>query len=643
MLVSRRAADESIADADYPSGEPGSRNTLVTAKSMKKAEERHPWWKVMCLTGLDYYSTLGYAPGIALAAAGALAPLATLILVAVTMLGAVPVYRRIAQESPNGQGSITVLSRFIPGWKGKFAVLILLGFAATDFMVTMTLSAADASAHLLRSTESPWTMPVTMFMLACLAAVFYKGFSEAIRIAVVLVTTYLALNAVVIGRGLMEISAHPEAIDRWREALTTQYPSPWGMALIVVVIFPKLALGMSGFETGVAVIPQIKAQHKKGQIKADRKLLLVAAAIMSVYLMASSIVTTLLIPAEAAKAGGPADGRALAYVSHMYLGETFSTVYDVVTVAILWFAGASAMAGILNLIPRWLPRYGMAPSWVARNRPMVVIVAFIAFFITFVFDASVEKQAGAYATGVLVLLTSGAVAVTLSSRWDVKHHDGPKWKLIGYGTIAAVFIYTMITNMIERPEGLHVAMWFIVGIVATSMLSRVHRSFELRSSTITYDKAAHNMIRAAASGRRMAIVAHREGEWTVEDYEYKEHRIRARNLIPENQPVIFLEVELRDSSEFSCPIALQGKSIGDASVLRCKAASVPNAISAIAVDIFDHNNVDVDLYFEWSPGSPIRDMLRFLFVGRGQNAPIVHEILRRHYPVGKSRPHVHVG
>ncbi|WP_047239602.1 amino acid permease [Corynebacterium epidermidicanis] len=598
----------------------------------------------MCLTGLDYYSTLGYAPGIALAAAGALAPLATLILVAVTMLGAVPVYRRIARESPNGQGSITVLNRFIPGWKGKFAVLILLGFAATDFMVTMTLSAADASAHVLRTTESPWTMPLTLFMLAGLAAVFYRGFNEAIRIAVVLVTTYLALNAVVIGRGLYEVAQHPQAITAWQQQLFTQYPNPWAMALIVVVIFPKLALGMSGFETGVAVIPQIETKSgKAGQIKADRTLLLVAASIMSIYLMSSSVVTTLLIPAEDAQPGGPADGRALAYISHMYLGQGFSTVYDLVTVAILWFAGASAMAGILNLIPRWLPRYGMAPSWVARNRPMVVMVAAIAFFITIVFRASVEKQAGAYATGVLVLLTSGAVAVTLSARWDAKHHGGAKWKFLLYGLIAAVFVYTMIANMIERPEGLHVAMWFIVGIVVSSLVSRAHRAFELRSSTIRYDKQANNMIRAGACGQRMAIVAHAAGDWSSEDYEYKEHRIRTRNLIPDSQPIIFLEVKLRDVSEFSAPIEVHGVSVGEVSVLRTQAASIPNAIAAIAADIFDHNPVAIDLYFEWSPGSPYRDMVRFLFVGRGQNAALVHEILRRKYPEGKSRPHVHVG
>lgn len=598
----------------------------------------------MCLTGLDYYSTLGYAPGIALAAAGALAPLATLILVAVTMLGAVPVYRRITRESPNGQGSITVLNRFIPGWKGKFAVLILLGFAATDFLVTMTLSAADASAHVLRTTESPWTMPLTLFMLACLAAVFFKGFSEAIKIAVILVVTYLSLNAVVIGRGIWEIVQRPEVISQWQQALTHDYPHPWAMALIVIIIFPKLALGMSGFETGVAVIPQIASTDgKKGQIKADRKLLLVAASIMSVYLLASSFVTTLLIPSEAAQPGGEADGRALAYVSHMYLGEVFSTGYDIVTVAILWFAGASAMAGILNLIPRWLPRYGMAPAWVSRNKPMVVIVAAIAFFITIVFQASVEKQAGAYATGVLVLLTSGAVAVTLSARWDMRYNDGPRWKFLAYATIAVVFIYTMITNMIERPEGLHVAMWFIIGIVVISMISRAHRAFEIRTTTIHYDRAANNMISAAGCGRRMAIVAHRAGDFTVEDYEYKEHKIRSRNLIPASQPVIFLEVGLRDVSEFATPLQVKGHSIGEVSVLRTEATAIPNAIAAVATDIFEHQDVDLDLYFEWSPGSPYRDMIRFLFVGRGQNAALVHEIIRRKYPAGKSRPHVHVG
>lgn len=79
---------------------------------------------------------------------------------------------------------------------------------------------------------------------------------------------------------------------------------------------------------------------------------------MSTLLIRPSLVITLLIPAEALHAGGPADGRSLSYIAHLYIRSSFGTIYDIVTVAILWFAGASAMAGLLNLIPKYLPRYG---------------------------------------------------------------------------------------------------------------------------------------------------------------------------------------------------------------------------------------------------------------------------------------------
>ena len=415
-----------------------------------------PWWKVMCLTGVDYFSTLGYQPGIAFLAAGALAPLATLFLVILTLIGALPVYNRVAEASPNGQGSISMLEEMLPRWRGKAFVLVLLGFAATDFIITITLSAADATEHIIHNPFVPPALDhpvgVTLVLLAGLGAVFLKGFREAIGLAVVIVFVYLGLNVVVLAVGVKEVITHPEYVPRWSEALLTQHGNPAMMLLVALLLFPKLALGLSGFETGVAVMPLVEgapgdsSERPAGRIRNTKKMLRTAALIMSVLLMGSSVVTTLLIPPEAFADGGEASGRALAYIAHHYLGEIFGTIYDISTIAILWFAGASAMAGLLNLVPRYLPRYGMAPEWTRATRPLVTLFTAVGFLITIIFNADVEAQGGAYATGVLVLMTSAALAVTLLMLKARRN-----WYM--FGAITVIFVYTTITNVIERPDG----------------------------------------------------------------------------------------------------------------------------------------------------------------------------------------------
>ena len=208
---------------------------------------------------------------------------------------------------------------------------------------------------------------------------------------------------------------------------------------------------------------------------------------MSVMLLLSSFVASALIPESAYRIGGPADGRAIAYLAHSYLGNIFGTVYDISTILILWFAGASAMAGLLNLIPRYLPRYGMAPEWVVYQRPLVMVLLAIDALVTLAFRASVSAQAGAYATGVLVLMLSAAVAVTVSL-WREASVPKPKNFLLSFYflLVSVVFLYTVIDNVIERPDGAIIASIFIFLLLTASALSRILRSTEMRVSKATF-------------------------------------------------------------------------------------------------------------------------------------------------------------
>lgn len=615
-------------------------------------EEGHPqhaWWQVMCLTGVDYFSTLGYQPGIAALAAGSLSPIATLILVLLTLFGALPIYRRVAAESPHGEGSIAMLEHLLSWWQGKLFVLILLGFVATDFIITITLSAADATAHV---TENPFVpaalhdypVLITLVLVAALAAIFLKGFKEAIGIAVALVAVYLLLNFIVIADAIYQVIIHPPLVTNWQQVLFTEHGNPLMMLGIALLLFPKLALGLSGFETGVAVMPLVRGspgdteQNPVGRIRNTRTLLVTAALIMSVFLLASSFATTVLIPHEEFLPGGKANGRALAYLAHTYFGDIFGTIYDISTISILWFAGASAMAGLLNIVPRYLPRYGMAPDWTRASRPLVLVFTAIAFAVTIIFQADVDAQGGAYATGVLVLMSSAAVAVTLAA-W----RRGERGWTFGFALITLVFIYTTIVNIIERPEGIKIASFFIGAIILVSLLSRVWRSTELRTERVELDAKANEIIEELQQAETIRIIANQLDAGDVAEYRAKEREVRADTHIPPADPVVFLEVKVCDASEFTDILEVDGVEIEGYRILRAESSAVPNAIAAFLLYLRDRTGKLPHVYFEWGEQNPLVHLGRFVLFGEGDIAPTTREILRRAEDDPERRPAVHVG
>lgn len=598
------------------------------ATDVSKAHTTWPWYRVLWLTGVDYFSTLGYQPGIALLAAGSIAPLATAILVLVTLFGALPIYREIAKRSYLGNGSISMLETLLPGWKGKLLVLALIGFASTDFVITMTLSAADAAQH---AVENPFLThalegrrtPLTIGLLALLTAVFLRGFREAIGLATWLAIPYLLLNLVVIGRGGMEILAHPELLGAWR----TQLTAVGDISSIVagsVLAFPALALGLSGFETGVSVMPMVggapgEAAPPRGRIQATRHMLTAAAVIMSGFLLTSSLVTTVLIPEAEWREGGDASGRALAWLAHHYLGDVFGTFYDVSTILILWFAGASAMAAMLNLIPRYLPRFGMAPAWVSQVRSLILVLFAVDVVVTLIFDANVEAQAGAYATGVLALMLSAAVAVTLATWREAQAARTFPFASLAFAAIAAVFGYTLLDNIYARPDGIIISSIFIGAILVLGAISRYRRATEFRVERLAFVDADAEALFEEIRGEKVNLVTvkHLDGA-------FHQHRLRIRRHYRPEGRFCFVHVELAaDRSAFDTACLLKVGRIGDDyRITVSNAAAVPNLVAYVA-ELLQPRAIFLGL----TQQNPMEQAFRFLLWGEGETGILVYQIL----------------
>jgi hypothetical protein len=653
-------------------------------------------------------STLGYVPSIAFDAAGRLAPLAIAVLASITLLGALPVYCYIAGRSPNGQGSTAIIERLIPGWIGKLIILILLGFAATDLIFTRTFSAADAAEHLLHSPDSSWQktldgwssswekqrndspgwlqavtaqwtnrqLIVTVLMLSIgviVTIIFRKGFRKRfIQLAVGTVLLYMVLNALLIAFGLYYLFDHPHLVDQWwsavragdwhSRAVSSSGPADNGdLAQSALTLFPRVALGLSGFEMAMLLMPLVRgrpdddAARPRGRIHNTRKLLVVSALLMSTYLLSASFVTTVLIPPDAFRTSGQASNRALAYLAHggqmvgspagehlaPFAGIGFGTIYDISSIVILCLAGVSVSLCLAEFVPPYLHRLGMEFEWVHKIGALIWVFTGLKIFVTIYYHASVDQQRGAYTTSVLVIFTSSAFAAWLDI-WRKRAGRAKIWRVPCWFTIVlAVFALSTFAIVEAEPGGAAISLWFIGFILVSSILTRFYRSTELRFKGFDFaDEQSRVDYEKLKTADFPILVPYRSGQHPIEQ---KEKEIRERHRVPVDQPLVFVVVDIGDASDFFLRPRLRVKRENGRVVIHAaSAASVAHVIAAVALDM-SRVGMAPEVHFGWSDENPITANLHFVLFGHGNVPWMVYSLLRNSELPESQRPRVVVG
>ncbi len=482
---------------------------------------------------------------------------------------------------------------------------------------------------------------------------------------------YLVVNGIVILAGLVYLAEHPESWTAWQATMERQLEHEWSgtllgpgwLALVLVCIrlLPQLSLGLSGFEMNMILMPQVRGSRfdtedkPHGRIDNTRKILFLAALIMSLYLLGGVVVTTLLIPAEAFAAGGRATNRALGYLANggtlidsvpaaalcPLFGRWFGAIYDVSTILILCFAGTSVMTALGRLLPRILLRFGMELRWADRWGVLFLLFAAVNFALTILFRASVEHQRGAYATGVLAMVFAAAAVTTLHG-W--RHRPRGWWVRRlpwHHATVAGVSLILLLVVIATSPSGLLISCCFIGTILATSVVSRAIRTDELR--TIGFD-FVNDQSKFLWDSLRMSdfpvLVPHRPGR---HERLQKEETLRKDHQLDPKTQIVFLEVAVDDPSNFYQRLMIEVVNEDNNIVVKVtRCASIAHAIAAVALELSRYSEPP-GLHFGWSEMDLLAASWSYLAFGEGNVPWKVRELILRAEPDRKRQPRIVIG
>lgn len=661
----------------------------------------HGWLLVLGLVGLDYFSTLAYLPSLAVKVAGPMAPWMALGVVLATWCLALPVYSYLVGRSRRGLGAAGLAARTMRGWRGKVLMLVLVGFLAADFVVTRSLSVADASAHLVHNTyarnaldrwvpeahvvrdwlgpwlwswvEPYWTPQLWLAMaLSTLSFGFWfilhSGFTRRVLwLAATVVAVYLLLSALILASGLVHAARHPDVLASWwaraRESVASGGTGRgvWLPTLLWMTLrtFPQLVLGLSGFELCLTVAPFVagngpnQGASPATRVRHARSLMRLAASLMTVYLLLSVLATAWFIPDRALAASGTAEHRALAYLAHAgelrgasplqplnpWFGAAFGTLFDISSVAILCLAGATITMSLKGLMPQFLHHLGMELNWAHRTSAIMHLFNAIILTVTVVFRASVAELQAAYATSVCTLLAGAAFVVTLDFRLRTRHERRPGWR---FHASCSLFFLTMacMTVWINR-AGLGIALLFVGAVLVTSFVSRWLRSTELRCEGFDFaDDTSAARWRELRQTPGQILVPHRPGRFSLGK---KNREVRALHRLQDQRHVTFVEVEIGDPSEFFQRPRLQFAVVEGLSVLRVsRAVSAAHVLGAIALELCTSEHVP-ELVFGWSRQTPLAANLDFLLWGEGNVPWLVRELVRKAERNPARRPRILMG